>query len=253
MHQTVSRVKNRALFLAHASRALVAGLLLATAVSSHAHDPYEITATAYLYSNRVDLDVVMEFRTGMRLAGLAPRPPAGISNSNWFAGNQAGLQTCAQSFCELQAGGKLLPVKTVATELLVEDHIKLQVTYPPATERPLRFNLAGLRTLAGQGQYGVALTVLDMVNSKVLGQPVIFADEPTLAAQLPTPTRSEIILPVSTEVAGKPAVIASQPASPTASSAKQMPGGGLGVSALILGVAALMLLFLARCRYRRKS
>ncbi len=235
-------------------RPLLAALLaLAAPLSSFAHDPYEITATAYLWTNRVDLNVAMEFRTGLRLAGVEPRPPAGVSTTNWFAENRAALLASAKSFCQVQSGSNLLPIRSVEVALGVEDHIEMRMEYPPATERPLRFDAAGLKALAGQGQYGVVLTVLDMVNGKVLGQPVLFADAPTLAVEIPAFTETGMISSGPAAAAKATTVSASLPTALDSTTPPEKPVGNLIVPGLISGVAALLLLAVVWRRQRVKS
>ncbi|HTL72861.1 MAG TPA: hypothetical protein VL863_06120 [bacterium] len=218
-----------------------------------AHDPYELTATASLWTNRVDLSVVMEFRTGLRLAGVASRPPAGVSATNWFAENQAALLVCGKSFCQIQAGENLLPVRRVNVALRAEDHIEFQVEYPPATERPLRFDAAGLKALAGQGQYGLALTVLDMVHGKVLGQPVLFADAPMVVAEIAPPAKVAMVSPATSTIPNTTSVAVSRTNSPESPVASGKSGGRLLVSALVSGIAALLLLGIVWQRSKRKS
>lgn len=233
-------------------RPLLVALLALAAHSSFAHNPYELSATACLWSNRVDLDVVMEFRTGLRLAGVAPQAPPGVSATNWFAENQVGLLTCAKSFCEIQAGENSLPVQSAVVALGVEDHVEFHIQYPPATNHPLRFEAAGLKSLAGQGQYGVALTVLDMVHGRVLGQPVVFADAPTLAVEISAPAKTEIIAPSpaaavkATTVGTNPAIALDSTTPPAKPVSNPVERG------LISGVAALLLLAVVwRCSRRR--
>ena len=241
-------------FLSRLGRAAVIALLSATAVFPvWAHDPYEITATAYLQSNRVDLDVVMEFRTGLRLAGVAPQAPPGVSTTNWFAENQDAMLTCAKSFCEISSGGKVLPVQSATVALVVEDHVELHVKYPAATERPLRFEAAGLKALAGLGQYGVALTVLDMVNGKVLGQPVLFADAPTLAVEIPAPAEAEMISPRPVVTATATTIGTSPPVGLDSKIPEAKTTGNLIVRGLISGMAALLLLGVVWRRNRNRS
>jgi hypothetical protein len=231
--------------LCRVRRPLLAILLVSAAFSGFAHDPYGLTATAYLWTNRVDLTVVMEFRTGLRLAGVEPRPPAGVSTTNWFAENRAALLACGKSFCQIESGKNLLPVSAVEVTLGVEDHIEMQLEYPAATERPLRFDAAGLKTLAGQGQYGVALTVLDMVNGKVLGQPVIFADAPSFVAEV-APSAKD--LASGSAIAAAPnAIVSPVNTSSSPDQAKKTPEKSLGW-ALISGVAVLLLLTFLRQR-----
>lgn len=156
-------------------RVLSCGLLLAGFAAAEAHDPYEVTTVVYLQSNRIDLYLEMEFPTAMTLAGLKPSRPDAVSNQ--FESALPQLQQLAGGFFEFTAGNHVvLPLRT-NVELGVENHVQCRVEFATTEYRPLRFVPRGLRT-ATDAPYGVALTVLDMVNKKVLGQTALFADTP---------------------------------------------------------------------------
>lgn len=141
-----------------------------------AHDPYEITSVAYIYSNRIELFVEMEFPTGMKLAGLTPTRD--VSALSQFESAQTQLRELAGKFFEFTAGNNVvLPLRT-NIGLGVEDHIRFQLEFAPTPHRPLQFAARGLRG-ANDSPYGTSLTVLDMVNRKVLGQTTLFADSAT--------------------------------------------------------------------------
>lgn len=150
------------------------GLLL---FSAWAHDPYEITSVAYIYSNRIELDMEMEFPTGMQLAGQKPvRDVAALSQ---FEVALPQLRELAGAFYTFTAGNNVVLPLATNVELGVEDHIKFQVEFAPSPYRPLKFVAHGLGNASSENPYGSSLTVLDMVNQKVLGQTTLFAATPT--------------------------------------------------------------------------
>ncbi len=146
-----------------------------------AHDPYEITSVAYIHSNRIELFVEMEFPTGMTLAGQ--KPVQDIAVLSQFEAALPRLRELAGSFFGLTAGNNVVLPLSTNVELGVEDHIRFQVEFKPTPYRPLRFVARGLGAESSESPYGTSLTVLDMVNQKVLGQNTLFASSP--AAEFP--------------------------------------------------------------------
>ena len=157
------------------SSLFIAGLILAAVITATAHSAYEITSIVYLHSNRIELLMEVEFPTGMRLAGVPPRE---ASPSSQFETALPQLRAAAGAFFQFMAGDNVVPALRTNVELGVENHIRLGLEYASTSYRPLRFAAPGLRPLAEQGPYGVALTVLDLVHQKVVGQSRLFADSP---------------------------------------------------------------------------
>lgn len=154
--------------------ALILGLLLAGFSPAQAHDPYEISSVVYVRSNSVELLMEMEFPTGVLLSGQRPSP--GLSPTNWFESELPQLADSAGTFFQITAGNHaLLPTSTNVT-MGVENHIRFKLEFAPTPHRPFRIVAPGIRALSELGPYGVNLTVLDMVNQKVLGQTTLFAD-----------------------------------------------------------------------------
>jgi hypothetical protein len=140
-----------------------------------AHDPYEITSTASVRADRMDVEVEMEFRAAMILAGVTSPPRADQTPSDLFAASRPRLSELAGVFYEVTAGGRTLVARQTNVTLAAENHVRFQLNYPPTEHRPLRFRAAGLQGFSESGPYGAVLTVLDMVNKKVLAQSVLFA------------------------------------------------------------------------------
>lgn len=151
------------------------GLLSLAGNFAHAHDPYEITSVVYVRSNVIELFVEMEFPTGMRLAGVEPVRDVAVLNQ--FERAQPQLLTLAGNFFDFTAGDNRVAALTTNVLLGVEDHIQFKLEYAATPLRPLQFTARGLRGVT-DSPYGTSLTVLDMVNQKVLGQTTLFADSP---------------------------------------------------------------------------
>lgn len=141
--------------------------------SACAHDPYEITSVVYLHSNRVEVFMEMEFPTGMSLVGQ--KPAREIAAVTQFEAALPQLRELAGSFYDFTAGNHVVPSLATNVELGVEDHIRFRVDYATTPHRPLRFVARGLGGNADENPYGTALTVLDLVHKKVLGQATLFA------------------------------------------------------------------------------
>lgn len=155
--------------------ALIFGLTLVGPLVAKAHDPYEIVSVVYIQTNRIEVFLEMEFATGMRLAGLEPSRQT--SAESQFATALPQLEQFAGGLFEITAGNNVvLPLRT-NVELGVELHIRGHLEIALTDFRPLRFVPRGLRAVPDT-PYGVSLTVLDMVNKKVLGQAALFADSP---------------------------------------------------------------------------
>ena len=169
-------------FSATSASLRLSGVLLILLVLSitpvQAHDPYEISSVVYLQTNRIELLVEMEFPTGMRLAGLTPTKDVAVLSQ--FDAGQTRLFEAAGSFYEITAANNVIQPLSTNVELGVEDHIRFHVEFANTPHRPLHFAARSLKALAEQGGYGASLTVLDMVNKKVLGQTTIFADSPAM-------------------------------------------------------------------------
>jgi hypothetical protein len=165
----------------------ICAALLALFITSAAmaHDPYEITSTLSLYTNRAELQVELEFRAGMLLAGQAENGEA----SEQFGKLRPKLNEVTRRFFRLAINGaEVQPARSEAS-LGVENHLHFEILFPAITNGACSVEAPGLNALAEQGPYGVSLTVLDMVNRKVLGQSVLFAGTPV--AQFKVPERGK--------------------------------------------------------------
>ena len=153
-------------------------LLILFVTQSHAHDAYEITSVVYLQTNRIELFVEMEFPTAMKLAGLTPTRDVAVLSQ--VEAGLTRLREAAGGFYEITAANNVIQPLVTNVEMVVDDHIQFRVEFANTPHRPLRFAARSLKALAEQGGYGASLTVLDMVNKKVLGQTTLFADAPTM-------------------------------------------------------------------------
>jgi hypothetical protein len=217
-----------------------------------AHDPYEITSVAYLYSNRTELFIEMEFPTGLNLAGQ--KPTREVVAASQFETALPRLRELAGRFYEFTAGNHVVLPLATNVELGVEDHIRFRLEFAPTAHRPLRFVARGLGAEAGETPYGTSLTVLDMVNQKVLGQTTLFAATPTAEFPPRVAEFDEIVPPPVAANPPDPAALArpsaSQPAAPVAASEAlpppRIPNWLLGCAT----VAAVFFISLALFRRR---
>ena len=150
-------------------------VLLLGSLCAFAHDPYEITSTLSLYSNRTELRVEMEARTALLFAGYGALVTSEQIPAIFTSLHEALTDTASRFFKVTAAGRDMYPEK--ASLLLgVEDHIQFTLQLPRARGQSIRCEPSILHAFTNEGPYGISLTVLDMVNKKVLGQSVLFRD-----------------------------------------------------------------------------
>ncbi len=157
--------------------------------SARAHDPYEITATASVLPNRFEITAIYEYRAARLLAGLG-WPTNQINEAEEFSTMKPALEKVAATFFQVAADGKKLRPISATAQLGVENHVTFTVGFPAVGTQPLVMSAPGLAALAPEGQYGVGLTVLDMVRKKVLGQHVFSAANPLATASFAPPAEA---------------------------------------------------------------
>ena len=222
-------------------------VLLSLTLSAFAHDPYEISSTVRLETNRTLVEVEMEFNGAMLLAG-EPRSREPADQAALFQAKLPELRRQAGQFFEVgSASGAMVATGTNVT-LGVENHVKFDLEYP-ATRAGLKLNATGLRTLSERGPFGVSVTVLDMVNMKVLGQPVLFAHSP--AAEFAPAVDADAKQVIQNVITGAPVAAAAttqilaQPEAP----AKQ--GRVMWVFVVLVFFAIVLILLVRRWRAAR--
>jgi len=216
-------------------------LLLAGVIAARAHDPYEITSVVYVQSNRIELFLEMEFPAAMTLAGL--EPSRSVAAETQFENGLPQLKQFVGGLFEITAGNNVVQAMQTNVELGVELHIRGRLELVLTDYRPLRFVPRGLR-IRPDSPYGVSLTVLDMVNKKVLGQTALFADSP--AAEFPsdtavaTPLADPTLAVVATREPAR--VVPQTNESPAASEPGVQHQSRLPVAVVIIGgVSALLI------------
>ena len=157
-----------------------AGIIFAAA-RVFAHDPYEITATASIQTNRIEFSAVFEYRAARLLAGLG-WPTNQINEADEFLTMQPALEKVAADFFRVTAAEKVLSPDAVGVSLGVENHVTFAVNFPANNVSGIIVSAPGLTALAAEGPYGTGLTVLDMVRKKVWGQKVFTSANPSATA-----------------------------------------------------------------------
>ncbi len=217
-------------------------------LDASAHDPYEITSTVRIESNRTAVEVEMEFSAAMALIGASPSREAS-QEAALFQSHLPELRHAAGGFLEIGgAGGPLAATRTNVT-LGVENHVRFELEYP-APGRGLKVAATGLKPLAERGAFGVGLTVLDMVNMKVLGQATLFVHSPVAEfapAGLPAMAVATVAPPTNS---GTSSAVPPAPSSPAAP--KPAPAGDLlWVFVVLMVFGAVLLVLFRRWRAER--
>jgi hypothetical protein len=216
---------------------LVLGLGLWFAPAAQAHDQLEITGTIYLRTNHLELFVEMEGRPA-RLLAKAPE----ASGAEEVL---ARLEARASSLFRIGSGETTLVPTSVAVLPGQEDHLRLRLLFPVPDRGPLKVEAPLLTELAAAGGYGVSLTVLDMVNQRVVGQSVLFADQAAVTfdsggAAVATGEVRRAGTNSSAAVAVKPAPVAANPDSAPnkhAGGSRRPAAGWLGLALAGIGLA----------------
>lgn len=227
-------------------------LLLTCGWSAKAHDPYEIVSTAYLRGDRLDVEVLMEFSAAALLAGEDARSTE-LEPTERFLHLQPQLQKEAAEFFRVVAGDEALPLTSATVTLGVEDHVRFNLTFPAPPSTSLRFDAPGLGLLEDSGPYGTTLTVLDMVNSRVLGQNVLrsTADAAVIEDLVPPPPPSEHAAgPATAPVADTASAVSSEDVDASEGEAAGQPAAGAASSQWLLAVSLLGSLVMAVVVYR---
>jgi len=221
---------------------LFAVLLIIFSLRAFAHDPYEITSTIRLETNRTLVEIEMEFNGAMLLVGV-PRSQQPIDQSALFQSKLSDLQHQAGQFFEIaDATGPLSAISTNVT-LGVENHVKFSLDYPP-TRTGLKLNATAVKSLAEHGPFGTTVTVLDMVNKTVLGQSVLFSNSPAATFAPPTSTSTNALATNAQPAAPVP----SPPKTPPPPKAPKPKSAEKFVirNSFILGALGILLLILLR-------
>jgi hypothetical protein len=233
--------------------AILICLVALLATPARAHDPYELTSVAYVRSNQIELFIEMEFPAAMTLAGQ--KPVRNVAVLSQFETALPHLRELAGGFYQLSAGNNALYPVSTNVELGVEDHIQFKITYPPTNYRPLQFAARGLGAESGENPYGTSLTVLDMVNQKVLGQVTLFAGQPN--AEFPPTLETNAARVTSTE-SKTPSVVTNANSAPPVTNTNLLanqipiePKAKTNRAVLLIVLGAGLILGIALLRWRK--
>jgi hypothetical protein len=166
-------------------RRLFAGLALAVVLlvarRAAAHDPFQITSTARIHADRIELRVTMYERTALKICHSGPPVELGPAV---FEAVRTELEACAARLFEVTSDGEKLAPTSIHVVLTEENDIDSTIVYPPGKE-PIVFDGVHLKRLSDP-TYGAELTVTG--DGAFLGQALLRADESTLRiARLPGP------------------------------------------------------------------
>jgi hypothetical protein len=175
-------------------------LLALISASAFAHDPFEITLTAYLHTNRVELRAVMLRKTIQQVARSQGVHLLDFSIPSEREETMPVLRAQATGLFELKCGTNFLRATKSEAIISEEDHVGFNLVYPTGTNTTLRLDAKLLSHLPTVDPYAVSVTVLDMVNNKVTGQKILDPQNTVMGLQLPAPvsplkTKPELILP----------------------------------------------------------
>src|SRR5215471_2878611 len=113
----------------HSVLEVVGAAIFCCCLPVFAHDPYEITSTLSLYSNRAELHAELEFRAGMQLSGHTE--PVETSDAQpRFEVARPTLTKAAAQFFRLSTGNDELKPGSIAVTLGVENHIRFKLSWP---------------------------------------------------------------------------------------------------------------------------
>ena len=175
--------------------------ILFTQSNVAAHDPYEITTEIRLETNLTRVEIEMELAAAISLASME-RPNDTTDVPSLFTKALPELQRQAGGFLQLGSAGVQITATRTNVSLGVENHVKFSLQFP-VVRGGLRVNAAGLKSLGPQGPFGTTVTVLDLVNMKVLGQSVLFPDSPV--AQFDPAVKTEAVAAVASKSPEAPA------------------------------------------------
>ena len=214
---------------------LLALILMAGTSRVFAHDPYEISSTVRIETNRTLIEIEMEFNGAMLLVG-EPRSREPVDQPALFQSKLPELRQQAGQFFEVSGAGVALAATGTNVTLGVENHVRFNLEYPAARDG-LKLNAAGLKLLSEHGPFGTTVTVLDMVNLKVLGQPVLFAESPVAEFAPAMKAEPVAVQPKPDPLATSSAPVPATPAAPAPTApAPCCNGRWVLVLAVLLGV-----------------
>jgi hypothetical protein len=219
-------------------------LLLVSSIPALAHDPYEISSTVRIETNRTLIDVEMEFNGAMLLVG-EPRSSGLAEQAALFQSKLPELQRQAGQFFAVSGVAGTLVAGSTNVTLGVENHVKFNLEYP-ATRSGLKLEATGLKALSERGPFGVGVTVLDLVNMKVLGQATLFANSPV--AEFAPPVKAQARLEIASVPSNAPPVATVATPAPAKPVAPARQNDFLWILLVLGGFAVVLVVLIRRWR-----
>jgi hypothetical protein len=170
---------------------LLLWLGLSGVLSARAHDVCEIGAAVYLHTNRVELNVVLVRPTIMRAADAQGVHLLDFSRPDERENALPVLRSQGGKLFILRLGTNQLAALPVTVNLGQDDHVNFRLTYPTPIPRGtndlLTLEAKVLSHLPTDERYAVSLTMLDMVNPRVVSQKLLRSGAATCEVTLPPP------------------------------------------------------------------
>ena len=124
---------------------------------ARAHAPFEITSTARLHADRLELRVLVALSTATKMC-LRPGEAARPITRATFEPQRPAFEACARALYAITAGGQPLAPRAVRVAATEEDDLDATIDYPAPVAGPLLFDAGYLRRLPDP-TYGATLTV----------------------------------------------------------------------------------------------
>ncbi len=171
-------------------------LLFAVVSLARAHDAFEITATARINADSLDITVTTARATAMDIALGKPDSPSFAPED--FDQHRAKFVASAARMFRVTSGDQPLALRSAEVTLGPEDDVDYHLVFPRPTASPLRIDAIHISKLAYG--YGAALTVQEK-SGIVLSTKLLTATDTTLEVSLAdtgqppiTPAKSQLFV-----------------------------------------------------------
>jgi hypothetical protein len=165
-------------------------LLLFASFHSFAHDSFEITLTARLYTNRIELRAVMLRKTIQHVAESQGVHLLDFSIPSEREEAMPILRSQAAGLFALACGTNMIRASKIEVALAEEDHVGFNLIYPITNVlecAAMKLDAKLLAHLPTDDPYAVSVIVLDLENNQVRGEKILNTKSPSMELTLPRP------------------------------------------------------------------